>query len=600
MDCHPGRCGVTESFQDPRDMTTNESYLSGLRNSKAHGDDFRVEGPYGPRSCSRTVFGRAQANCCGCTGRVLCRGRSTDARNNPLSSRSPGNARSVPFRTWRQTFFGSMASAFPVSRNARATFAASPDGLAVALDGDDDWLQVRVFAHTAGDEWKPGIPVESPAVLFEYGPESRWEKVSAGGRNPEALERIDEAAADAPTPEPGDRVGARNDAPLPPEDIWLEEPDAERTTAVLDWVARTGAKPGLRAGSGTQPGAADRGLVWWCRHGPAHDRRAGRSRLPTAPFDALMVSATRRSRLVRLCRGAANSGLVHVMRAGSTARGLGRVVERIPRLSDAEIARLRSATAPWVKLRSGWVRRDTFEVADRTSACLPTWVWSWEGASAVTLWQLAQARPESLDELERVASTGTRSRRFDACGKNLAEFRGLPRIPVPPASACELRPYQRQGPRFLATEHARTRRDPGRRHGLGNTVQTLACSSTSDRRRPDRAVAGRGPTSVMGNWSAKPPFSRPSCACSRSARAERHALRRELSRFDLVVTDYALLRRDLEAWKRSSCSLWCSTRPERQEPRCRRHRCRACAERPASLALTGHARESARYDLWAS
>ncbi|HYM82316.1 MAG TPA: DEAD/DEAH box helicase [Candidatus Limnocylindria bacterium] len=573
------------------------------------GIDFRVEWPDGrTRSFDEVFFGRARTH--GSRpepGVVLADGKFYRTLEEPPSElldhlgvlgRLP-----IPERG-RQAFFGSLASAFPSLRETLGPHLlrhATVPAVALRLD-DDDWLQVRAFAHTAGDDWKPGIAVESPAVLFEYGPEGRWEKVSAGGRSPEELERLDDPlSADAHAAASGAANGVSGEAPLPPEEVWLEEPDPERATPLIDWLARTGVKPGIRGPGGMQPAASDRGLGWWVRLGPrtigamaeAWAQRPRDTRWFGNPSVALLLGRARRV-----------SPRVHVRASGVDW------LEVSPEwsnealsLSDAEIERLRSATAPWVKLRSGWMRRDAVEIADRTSEVLADLgVEPGAADQRITVWQLAQARPESLAELERLGADPEAIAAIRRMRGQIAEFRGLSQVPVPAGFRGELRPYQRHGLDFLVYTSALglgvVLADD---MGLGKTVQTLAwlVHLRETTRSPGPALVVC-PTSVMGNWEREAARFAPDLRVLVLGRgAERHALRRELPRYDLVVTNYALLRRDLDAWKETELfALVLDEAQNVKNPDAVVTEAARAVRARHRLALTGTPLENRALDLW--
>src|SRR5439155_20877162 len=87
--------------------------------------------------------------------------------------------------------------------------------------------------------------------------------------------------------------------------------------------------------------------------------------------------------------------------------------------------------------------------------------------------------------------------------------------------------------------------------GLGKTVQALAWLEHLRERDPKGGPSlVVCPTSVMHNWEREAVRFTPRMRVLLLARGStRHTLRREIPSHDLIVTNYALLRRDLEAWK---------------------------------------------------
>ncbi len=131
---------------------------------------------------------------------------------------------------------------------------------------------------------------------------------------------------------------------------------------------------------------------------------------------------------------------------------------------------------------------------------------------------------------------------------------GEAKMPVPPLGSLEevLRPYQKQGVGWL--EFLRQNGFSGilaDEMGLGKTLQALAfLRSVRERlpaseRRPSMIVC---PTSLVFNWLAEARRFTPELKVLALHGARRHELFAELAQADLVVTSYALIRRDLESY----------------------------------------------------
>ncbi|UOQ88446.1 DEAD/DEAH box helicase [Agromyces endophyticus] len=140
--------------------------------------------------------------------------------------------------------------------------------------------------------------------------------------------------------------------------------------------------------------------------------------------------------------------------------------------------------------------------------------------------------------------------------ETVAGLRSLDRIdPVPPPAglALELRPYQLEGFRWLAFLH---------RHrlggiladdmGLGKTAQTLALvahAREQDASEPPFLVVA--PTSVVSNWAREASRFVPGlkvATVTATQSASRRRLADQIAGADLVVTSYAILRLDAEAF----------------------------------------------------
>src|SRR6201999_491939 len=137
-----------------------------------------------------------------------------------------------------------------------------------------------------------------------------------------------------------------------------------------------------------------------------------------------------------------------------------------------------------------------------------------------------------------------------AMRKRLTEFSGIPMTDLPPGVEAELRPYQQSGFNFLC--HL-TRHKLGGiladDMGLGKTLQTLAwlqwLKATNRQHKPALVIC---PASVLHNWRREAERFTPNLkTLVLESGAARHNLRRQIPQHDLIVTNYALLRRDLEA-----------------------------------------------------
>ena len=139
--------------------------------------------------------------------------------------------------------------------------------------------------------------------------------------------------------------------------------------------------------------------------------------------------------------------------------------------------------------------------------------------------------------------------KLEAFRARLGEFSGLAALDPPEGFGATLRPYQQLG---LAWLDFLARYGFGGvladDMGLGKTVQWLAwfardLVARSDR-RPALIVC---PTSVGPNWMAEIARWLPGVRATLLERGDRRATLEELASFDLVITSYALLIRDIEA-----------------------------------------------------
>jgi len=220
------------------------------------------------------------------------------------------------------------------------------------------------------------------------------------------------------------------------------------------------------------------------------------------------------------------------------------------KLTPADLQRLQTATGRFVKLPdAGWMQLDAAAVqeAQETFANLGV-----DGLAPLAQ-RLGLEHAAHLDEAE-MQRFGD-SPEATVLRKRLAEFTGIPPIPLPAGVQAELRPYQQAGFNFLC--HL-SRHNLGGiladDMGLGKTLQTLAwlvwLKSTHPESKPALVIC---PASVLHNWRREASRFTPGLkVLVLESGAARHNLRQQIPEHDLIVTNYALLRRDLEALQRFS------------------------------------------------
>ena len=215
------------------------------------------------------------------------------------------------------------------------------------------------------------------------------------------------------------------------------------------------------------------------------------------------------------------------------------------KLSKADLERLASATGRFVKLpNSGWVELDTGAVQNAHEAMADMGV---DGLIAVPQ-KVGLEHVAHLDEegFARFAD----SPEAKALRGHIRDFKGVPSIDLPKGLKADLRPYQKDGFDFLA--HL-TRIKLGGiladDMGLGKTLQTLTWLGWLKERntknpKPSLVIC---PASVLHNWRREANRFTPNLkVLVLESGAARHNLRKQIPQHDLIVTNYALLRRDLE------------------------------------------------------
>jgi hypothetical protein len=221
------------------------------------------------------------------------------------------------------------------------------------------------------------------------------------------------------------------------------------------------------------------------------------------------------------------------------------------KLTAADLERLRASTSRFVKLPdAGWIELDTkaVEQAHETMADL--------GLDSLNVipQRIGLEQAAALDESSLKRFVDTPEAR--ALRERLNGFRGIPEKELPASVKADLRPYQRDGFHFLC--HLSELKLGGilaDDMGLGKTLQTLTWLAwLKDRNgrhyKPALVIC---PASVLHNWRREAERFTPHLkVLVLESGAARHNLRKQIPQYDLIVTNYALLRRDLEALQKFS------------------------------------------------
>lgn len=316
--------------------------------------------------------------------------------------------------------------------------------------------------------------------------------------------------------------GERSDKPHLLDDLRLEP--ATQWLRKLDWFTP---EPGLWVGDANEVFLSTLACAW-------PDRPEQADYLGNAAFQRLFL-APRRLRPRVVIKGSGIDWLS--VSAEWEQEGM--------RLSNADLQRLQSATGRFVKLPdAGWVELDSVAVqsAHETMADLGI-----DGLSPVA----EKVGLESAAHLDEEAwSKFAATPQADALRERLKSFRGIPAVDLPKMLEAELRPYQQEGFNFLC--HLTNLRLGGilaDDMGLGKTLQTLAWLGWLKERnskdpKPSLVIC---PASVLHNWRREANrFTATMRVLVLESGAARHNLRKQIPQHDIIVTNYALLRRDLE------------------------------------------------------
>src|SRR5215469_2528799 len=268
------------------------------------------------------------------------------------------------------------------------------------------------------------------------------------------------------------------------------------------------------------------------------------------------------------------------------------------KLTKADLERLASASGRFVKLpNSGWVELDAAAVQNAHEAMADMGV---DGIIAI---------PQKVG-MEHVAHLGEEGfARFadtteaKELRKRVADFKGVPAGDLPRGLKADLRPYQKDGFDFLA--HLAQIKLGGilaDDMGLGKTLQTLTWLAWLKQRnsknpRPSLVIC---PASVLHNWRREAEKFTPDMrVLVLESGAARHNLRKQIPQHDLIVTNYALLRRDLEGLQKFAFrALILDEAQFIKNPSAQVTQSVKQLRADHSLALTGTPLENRLLDLW--
>jgi SNF2 family DNA or RNA helicase len=314
---------------------------------------------------------------------------------------------------------------------------------------------------------------------------------------------------------PGDKPEILDDPHLEPAIQWLRK---------LDWFAP---EPGLWIGDANENFLGTLAAVW-------AERPSEAEFLGNPAFHRLFLQPRQlKPRLI--VKGSGIDWLA--VSAEWEAEGL--------KLSKADLERLAAATSRFVKLpNSGWVELDVNAVQGAHEAMAEMGV---DGLIAVPQ-KVGMEHVAHLDENE--FSRFADSPEAKALRARVRDFKGVPTVKLPAGLQADLRPYQKDGFDFLC--HLTQIKLGGilaDDMGLGKTLQALAWLAWLKERntknpKPSLVIC---PASVLHNWQREAERFTPGLkVLVLESGAERHNLRKQIPQNDIIVTNYALLRRDLE------------------------------------------------------
>ncbi len=197
------------------------------------------------------------------------------------------------------------------------------------------------------------------------------------------------------------------------------------------------------------------------------------------------------------------------------------------------------------------------------------------------------------------------STRWARTVQGLNDLNAVEPVEVPNTLDAELRPYQRDGFRWLHFLYsAGLGGILADDMGLGKTLQTLALICRVKLDHPDRppflVVA---PTSVVSGWASEAAKFAPglrTVAISAGRGKRRRPLAEQVAGADVVVTSYALLRVDNDAYVELPwAGLILDEAQFVKNYRAKTYQCARRVAAPFTLAITGTPLENSLMDLWA-
>jgi hypothetical protein len=271
-------------------------------------------------------------------------------------------------------------------------------------------------------------------------------------------------------------------------------------------------------------------------------------------------------------------------------------------MTEEDWARFHQSDDPYVKLSNGtWMEREeAAAMAEAVTALAEIGVQVGAGEQQLGAWQMAGAQQTAWKKLETLVD-GEGDPIIRQLRLAVTEFKGLPEIEPPKGLIAELRPYQKTGLHFLAyASRFRLGALLADDMGLGKTVQALAWLQhlrETEGPAPSLVIC---PASVVFNWNREAAqFTPGQKVLLLTAGEHRHSLRQEIPAHDLVVTNYALLRRDLAALQKFSFrAIILDEAQNIKNPESMVARAAKALKAEHKLALTGTPLENRLLDLW--
>jgi superfamily II DNA or RNA helicase len=272
-------------------------------------------------------------------------------------------------------------------------------------------------------------------------------------------------------------------------------------------------------------------------------------------------------------------------------------------MTEVDWARLQQSDDPYIKLANGtWLEREeATQLAEAVTALAEIGVQVGAEEQKLGALQMSGAQAGTWKKLESLLGESGGEDALKQLRQAVGDFTGVPEIPEPKGLHAELRPYQKTGLHFLAYASrfglgALLADDMG----LGKTVQALAwLQHLREEKGPSPSLV-ICPASVVFNWQREAEQFVPGMkVLLLTAGEHRHTLRDEIPAHDLVVTNYALLRRDLAALQKFAFrAIVLDEAQNIKNPESMVARAAKALKAEHKLALTGTPLENRLLDLW--
>lgn len=277
------------------------------------------------------------------------------------------------------------------------------------------------------------------------------------------------------------------------------------------------------------------------------------------------------------------------------------------KLSAADVQQLQSATGRFIKLpNGGWVELDAEAVQSAQETMAELGVDGLANApQKVSLIHAAQLQEDALSQFGKTA-------KMQALREKLENFQGVPQRDLPKTVRAKLRPYQKEGFHFLChLSHLKLGGILADDMGLGKTVQALCwitwqLALKQEKARKNAALKSTAstlvvcPASVLHNWRRETEKFVPHLKILvLESGVARHQLRKQIPQHDLIITNYAILRRDFEALQKFSFGAVILDEAQYiKNPAAQVTKSAKQLRAKQRLALTGTPLENRLLDLW--